>query len=84
MQERDAVEVIQERLAQQWIEPWEGPKYLEITAPLQNSIEIGQTSKKDWYVKSIKLFFGSDEEDRLDIIGQLFSLKDRAEAILKG
>ena len=57
---------------------------IELTAPLQNSIEIGQTSKKEWYIKSIKCFFGNSEEDRLSIIGRLFSLKDRAEAILKG
>lgn len=59
-------------------------EYLELTAPLQNSIEIGQTSKGDWYCKSIKLYFGNGEESRLNIIGELFSLKDRVVAQLKG
>ena len=71
-------------MAEERVEIWEGNKQFEISMPLQNSIEIGQTSKKEWYVKSIKLYFGNSEEDKLNIIGQIFSLKDRAEAMLKG
>lgn len=59
-------------------------EHLELSEPLQNSIEIGQSSKGDWYCKSIKLYFSNSEEDRLNIIGQLFSLRDRVVAQLKG
>jgi len=61
----------------------EMPVY-EIAEPLQNSIEIGQSSKGDWYCKGIKLYFGNNEQDRLNVIGQLFSLKDRVVAQLGG
>jgi len=57
---------------------------LALSIPLQNSIEIGQDSKGNWYCKSIKLYFGSREEDRLNVVGQLFSLKDRVITQLKG
>lgn len=57
---------------------------LELAIPLQNSIEIGQDTKGIWRCKGIKLYFGNAEEDRLNIIGQLFSLKDRVVAQLKG
>ncbi len=31
-------------------------EYLEISAPLQNSIEIGETAKGFLYMKSLKLY----------------------------
>jgi len=59
-------------------------EYLELTDELRNSIEIGQTSKGDWYCRQIKLYFSNSEEDRLSIIGQIFSLRDRVAVQLKG
>ena len=56
---------------------------LELSAPLQNSIEIGETSKNTWYIKSIKVYFGPEAEDRKNAITHLDELKRWAEALLK-
>lgn len=51
-------------------------EYLELTALLQNSVEIGQTSKGDWYIKSIKVYFGHDKDLGEFAVNKLFWIRD--------
>ncbi len=51
-------------------------EYLELAAPLQNSIEIGQTSKGFLYVKGIKLYFGQVCDDEV-VFNRLFGMYDK-------
>jgi hypothetical protein len=53
-------------------------KVLGLSAPLQNSIEIGETSKGELYVKSLKRYCGSYEEDWQYALQQLFAMYDEA------
>ena len=48
---------------------------IELTAPLQNSIEIGQTAKGFLYLKSLKLYSGPYDVQRM--LGQLFDVYDK-------
>ena len=38
----------------------ENGDYVEVSNSQQNSIEVGQTSKGEWYIKSVKVY-GDDE-----------------------
>lgn len=60
-----------------------GNGYVNLSDELKNSIEIGENSKKIWYVKSIKVYFGNDVEDRNNAIAYLAELKQRVEVLLK-
>ena len=51
---------------------------LELTAPLQNSIEIGETSKGDLYLKSIKRYYGPYVGTWRHALKQLFAMYDEA------
>lgn len=53
-------------------------KHLELTAPLQNSIEIGETSKGELYLKSIKLYWGDGTVEGEMAVDKIFVLYDRA------
>ncbi len=53
-------------------------EYLELTAPLQNSIEIGETSKGDLYLKSCKIYFGTAAYDDKVVLNRLFKMYDEA------
>lgn len=55
----------------------EKPTY-EITEPLQNSVEIGETSKGALYVKSVKRYHGGYEEDWRYALKQMFAAYDEA------
>jgi len=59
-----------------WMMTEEGS--FELAAPLQNSIEIGETSKKELYVRSVKRYFGNHEEDWQYALQQLFAMYDEA------
>lgn len=48
---------------------------VEAFAPLQNSIEIGETSK-GMQLKSIKLYFGNDEGDWEKAVTKLFQIRE--------
>ncbi len=49
-------------------------EYLEISAPLQNSIEIGETAKGFLYLKSLKLYAPNNLEGLLE---KLFDTYDK-------
>jgi len=51
---------------------------LELSEPLQNSIEIGETSKGELYLKSIKLYWGDGTVEGEMAVDKLFVLYDRA------
>ena len=53
-------------------------EHLELTAPLQNSIEIGETSKSELYLKSLKLYWGDGTVEGEMAVDKLFALYDRA------
>lgn len=55
-------------------------EYLELSAPLQNSIEIGETSKSELYLKSLKLYWGTGTVEGEMTIDKMFELYDRAKA----
>jgi len=50
----------------------------QLSAPLQNSIEIGETSKGQLYLKSIKRYFGYNQEEYEYALEQLFVMYDKA------
>jgi hypothetical protein len=53
------------------------------TEPMQDSLEVGQSAKGDWYIKSIKLYFDHKESSR-DIEARLQQLRDAAQSIMTG
>jgi len=57
---------------------------LEYGNLLRNSVEIGQTSKGEWYTKSIELYFGSEEEEIVMVLGRLVRIKSELTAICSG
>jgi len=61
---------------------WIKPESSELVAPLQNSIEIGE-STKGLQVKSIKRYFGSYEEDWKYAIQQIFAMYDEAQKLIR-
>lgn len=50
---------------------------LELSEPSQNSIEIGESSKGELYLKSLKLCFTSSHDDVAEVIDKLFAMYDR-------
>ena len=55
-------------------------KKLELSEPLQNSIEIGETSKGELYLKSLKIYWGDEGEVAID---KIFELYDRAKKLIR-
>ena len=55
-------------------------EHLELSEPLQNSIEIGETSKSELYLKSLKQYHGSSLEDALAAVDKLFTVYDEIKA----
>jgi len=55
---------------------------LALSIPLQNSIEIGE-STKGLQVKSIKRYFGDYEEDWRYTIQQIFAMYDEAQKLIR-
>jgi len=55
---------------------------LALSIPLQNSIEIGE-STKGLQVKSIKRYFGDYEEDWGYAIQQIFAMYDEARKLIR-
>ena len=55
---------------------------LALSIPLQNSIEIGE-STKGLQVKSIKRYFGDYEEDWRYAIQQIFAMYDEAQKLIR-
>jgi len=55
---------------------------LALSIPLQNSIEIGE-STKGLQVKSIKRYFGDYEEDWGYAIQQIFAMYDEAQKLIR-
>ena len=53
--------------------------FKEVSDSHQNSIELGQTSKGDWYIKSIKIYESDPEAQGI----LLRRSCERAEAIVK-
>ena len=53
-------------------------EYLELTDELRNSIEIGETSKSELYLKSIKLYWGDGTVEGKIAADKIFDLYDRA------
>ncbi len=60
-----------------------GNGYVNLSDELKNSIEIGQTSKCEWYIKSIKVYFGMEECDEAETIKRLRRLKNYTESLVK-
>ena len=53
-------------------------EHFELTEPLQNSIEIGETSKGSLYIKSIKQYHGALEKDWQHALEEIFAMYDEA------
>ena len=55
-------------------------EYLELTNELRNSVEIGESSKGELYLKSLKLYWGYGTVEGEVTIDRLFVLYDKVEA----
>ena len=55
-------------------------EYLELSELLQNSIEIGESSKGELYLKSLKLYWGDGTVEGEMTVDKIFDLYDRAKA----
>ena len=53
-------------------------EHFELTAPLQNSIEIKETAKGVPYLGSIKRYFGYQPADAEYVLQQIFAMYDEA------
>jgi len=49
--------------------------YVEMKDEPKNSVEIGQTAKKDFYLKSLKLYWGNNDEWG-EVVERLFLIRD--------
>lgn len=57
-------------------------EFARLTSPLQNSIEIGETTKQVLYIKNIKRYHGPFEEDWRYALEQMFAMYDEAKKLI--